>query len=144
MSKKREGRQNCLKRLSMCYKLVETKALFRFLFYKESVVQKIYNKLVRDRIPEIIQQDGSSYRIEIFNEQEFQQALREKIREEAQEVALASGDELINELADLYEVLDTLMQQQNISLEEVHTRQAKRLQTRGGFTQRIRLLEISR
>jgi predicted house-cleaning noncanonical NTP pyrophosphatase (MazG superfamily) len=106
--------------------------------------QKTYNKLVRDRIPEIIQQDGYTYRIETLNEQEFQQALREKILEEAHEIVEAGPDELVTELADLSEVLDTLMQLHNISHADVRTQQVERQQTRGGFTQRIRLLDISR
>ncbi|MCI0711669.1 MAG: nucleoside triphosphate pyrophosphohydrolase [Chloroflexi bacterium] len=54
-----------------------------------------YNKLVRDNIPEIIAANG--------------QALRQKLVEEAQEVLQAKPDELVNELADVYEVLDALI-----------------------------------
>ena len=107
-------------------------------------MQKTYHKLVRDRIPELLQQDGCTYRVEILDEQEFQQALREKVLEEAREVVEADTGELVNELADLYEVLDTLMQQHKISPAEVRTRQAERSQTRGGFARRIHLLEVLR
>lgn len=104
--------------------------------------KKTYNKLVRDRIPEIIRQDGFTSRTEILDELAFQQALKEKILEEAQEVTQAEPGELIKELADLYEVLDAFMQQQRITLDEVRACQVARRQERGGFTQRIRLLEI--
>jgi predicted house-cleaning noncanonical NTP pyrophosphatase (MazG superfamily) len=67
-------------------------------------MRKTYNKLVRDRIPEIIQAAGQEYATEVMSLEEYQQALREKLIEEAQEAADAS--DLISELADLYEVMD--------------------------------------
>jgi predicted house-cleaning noncanonical NTP pyrophosphatase (MazG superfamily) len=73
-------------------------------------------------------------------EEEFRQALRIKLQEEAQEVAEASPDELATELADLYEVIETMMATYHIDPEIVRNVQIRRREERGGFTQRIRLL----
>jgi predicted house-cleaning noncanonical NTP pyrophosphatase (MazG superfamily) len=55
-----------------------------------------------------------------------------------------AGDELITELADLYEVIDTIMATYHIDPEAVRNMQIRRRQERGGFTQRIRLLRTYR
>jgi predicted house-cleaning noncanonical NTP pyrophosphatase (MazG superfamily) len=75
-----------------------------------------------------------------MNEDEFRQALRTKLQEEAQEVAQANPDQFTTELADLYEVIDTLMATYHIDPEAVRNMQVQRRQERGGFTQRILLL----
>ena len=71
--------------------------------------RKIYNKLVRDRIPEIIAADGRQFATEIMNEDEYRRALLAKLVEEAQEVASAEVDEIAKEIADLCEVIDALV-----------------------------------
>ncbi len=103
-----------------------------------------YNKLVRDRIPAILAQSGYTYDTAIMDEQEYQQALREKLIEEAREAANAvETQQLITELADLYEVIDTLISENNITPETVRAEQERRRQERGGFSQRIRLLSTT-
>lgn len=62
---------------------------------------RMVNKLVRDRIPDIIEQSGNRYKAEVMSETDYRRALRQKGIEEAQEVAAASPDELVEELADL-------------------------------------------
>jgi predicted house-cleaning noncanonical NTP pyrophosphatase (MazG superfamily) len=103
-------------------------------------MKKVYNKLVRDRIPEIIQAAGQEFSVEIMVETEFKQALRKKLVEEAQEAAAADSENLVQELADLYEVIDALMVTQQISREAVLTEQERRRAERGGFTHRLKLI----
>lgn len=103
-----------------------------------------YNKLVRDHIPTILAQAGYTYDTATMDEQEYQQALREKLVEEALEAATAfETQQLVTELADLYEVIDTLMSENNIAPEVVRAEQERRHQERGGFAQRIRLLSTT-
>jgi predicted house-cleaning noncanonical NTP pyrophosphatase (MazG superfamily) len=103
-----------------------------------------YNKLVRDHIPALLAQTGYTCDTATMNEQEYEQALREKLIEEALEAASASEmQQLITELADLYEVIDTLMNDNNIAPEVVRAEQERRRQERGGFAQRIRLLSTT-
>jgi len=103
-------------------------------------VKKIYNKLIRDRIPEIIRSDGKQFDFKIMSENEYRQALLEKLVEEAQEAAQSCDDNLPIELADLYEVIDAVMAAWKIRQKEVKGIQAKRREQRGGFERRIKLL----
>jgi predicted house-cleaning noncanonical NTP pyrophosphatase (MazG superfamily) len=101
-----------------------------------------YNKLVRDRIPEIIQQEGKAYETTILTEGEYEKALRNKVIEEATEVAKASTDELVKEIADLYEVLDALIHVNNIDEKIMKEVQKQRHLKRGGFEKHIQLLWV--
>lgn len=103
-------------------------------------MRKIYNKLVRDHIPEIIQAAGRECAVETMSEAEFHRALRAKLVEEAQEAAAAVPPDLAVELADLYEVMDALMAAYSIDREAVLAEQKRRQVERGGFSRRIRLL----
>jgi len=99
-----------------------------------------YNKLVRDRIPEIITAEGRRCAIETMSEAEYQQALLTKLVEEAQEVAGASQEKRAAELADLYEVIEALVQATGLNEGDIRALQAQRRQERGGFEKRIKLL----
>jgi predicted house-cleaning noncanonical NTP pyrophosphatase (MazG superfamily) len=99
-----------------------------------------YNKLVRDRIPEIIHQSGNQCEVVTMSEAEFTQSLREKLLEEAGEVAAASPENLVSELADLQEVIDSLLAVYAIDREAVLSEQKRKRVERGGFDQRLRLL----
>ena len=99
-----------------------------------------YNKLVRDRIPEIIRESSKQYSVETMPEAEYRQALLEKLVEEAQEARQATPDELITELADLQEVIAALLAAWHISPEKVQQIQDHRHAERGGFEQRLKLL----
>lgn len=103
-------------------------------------MRKEYKKLVRDRIPEIIRQNGLQCEVLTLTEAEYRQALRQKLMEEAQEAAAASEANLVTELADLYEVMDTLMKTYKIDRELVIAEQERRRSDRGGFEKRIQLL----
>ena len=66
-------------------------------------MKKVYNKLVRDRIPEIIEKDGASFKTSVLNDEDFKTELLKKLIEEAQEVVGAKDDnkELVKELGDM-------------------------------------------
>ncbi len=114
--------------------------------------RKTYNKLVRDRIPEIIAADGRQCGTEIMSDDEYRQALLVKLVEEAQEVAAADRDELVKEIAaadrdelvkeiaDLYEVIDALLIAFDLDRKAVIAMQRNRHDERGGFEKRIKLL----
>jgi len=103
-----------------------------------------YHKLVRDHIPEMIRRDGSTCEVVTMTEEEYRQALREKLIEEACEAAGADSDHLVIELADLAEVLDALMASYGIVSAAVQAEQERRRIERGGFARRIRLLWTER
>ena len=104
---------------------------------------KIYNKLIRDRIPEIIAKDGNTADIIILSEESFKQAIKEKLIEEATEVCNADNrDEVLSELADLQEVMDTIKQMYNINTLEVNTIQAVKALQRGKFDKKLYLKSV--
>lgn len=101
-----------------------------------------YHKLVRDRIPELIERDGKSYEVRVLDEASYRDALRKKVVEEAGEIAEAPESDLPKEIADLYEVLDGLINAYGLSTEDIRELQAKRRQDRGGFDGRLELLWV--
>ncbi len=103
-------------------------------------MEKEYHKLVRDRIPEIIRQSGIECETAVLSDAEYCQALRLKLIEEATEVAEADKDNLVAELADLYEVIDALMLNYGISGDELLAEKIKRREARGSFAKKIMLL----
>jgi predicted house-cleaning noncanonical NTP pyrophosphatase (MazG superfamily) len=100
----------------------------------------IYNKLIRDRIPEIIRAAGKQCETVLMTDEEYIQALRSKLVEEAREAHQAAPGDLVTELADLQEVIAALMAVYGISPEQVSTVQSSRRVERGGFEQRLKLL----
>ena len=103
-------------------------------------MRRDYNKLVRDRIPEIILGSGKRCRVETMPESEYCPALLAKLVEESQEACEAAPEELLTELADLQEVIAALLAAWHISPEKVQQIQDQRRAERGGFGQRLKLL----
>ncbi|MDZ5471407.1 nucleoside triphosphate pyrophosphohydrolase [Bacillus sp. 31A1R] len=103
----------------------------------------VYNKLVRDRIPEIIEKSGKRFTTSILNESEFLYELRKKSQEELEEYLNATtGEEALGELADLLEILHALAESHGSSIDEVDEFRKKKAEKRGGFKDRIYLLEV--
>jgi predicted house-cleaning noncanonical NTP pyrophosphatase (MazG superfamily) len=105
-------------------------------------MRTIHNKLIRDGIPAQLAAAGLKYEIQILSPADYLLALRAKVMEEAQEVAQANPDELLAELADLQEVMDTLAHRMGILQDDIAKEQDKRRAERGGFDQRIYLCWI--
>lgn len=103
----------------------------------------IHNKLVRDRIPEIIRKEGKEADFVILNDEQFLIELKKKLIEEASEVSMCKGrEEILSELADVREVLDALMQVYEINPMEVSTIQALKAIKRGKFEKKYYLKEV--
>ncbi len=100
--------------------------------------EKIYNKLVRDNIPEIIEKDGEIPFIKILNETEFKVELERKLLEEYHEVLNASNrEERLEELADMLEIITTLSFIENSNLETVLSIMEEKREKKGGFSKKI-------
>ncbi len=97
-----------------------------------------YNKLVRDRIPEIIKAKGEVAVTHIADDVEYGVKLREKLQEEVNEYL---NDENIGEIADILEVLDAIAEHKGFSQAEILATKQKKAETRGCFKQRIILDE---
>ena len=97
-----------------------------------------YNKLCRDKTVERSEKIGSKIHFTVLDDNDFDKNLRMKIKEEAEEVALAtSRDELITELADVLEVMQALCTLHAVDFEDVVTKQLSIRAERGGFDGRI-------
>lgn len=100
---------------------------------------KIYNKLVRDNIPEVIKASGKTCEIEIVNGKEKQELLEKKLLEEVNEYL---EDKNLEELADVMEVLFGLANELGYSEEDLLNKRNEKLQERGGFKEGIVLKSV--
>ena len=98
---------------------------------------KIYNKLVRDKIPDIIAKNNESCNSRILDNDEYLQELNKKLKEEMNEY-LESGD--IEELADLEEVLRAILNAKSCAYEDFENIRLNKVQKRGAFDSKIFLI----
>lgn len=102
---------------------------------------KVYNKLVRDKIPEIIAGDnGKTCVIRIMEDDEYLETLNTKMQEELKEY-LESGD--VEELADLEEVLRAILDVKGVPYEEFEKIRNTKVEKRGAFKEKIFLESVS-
>ena len=95
-------------------------------------------KLIRDRVPERVRDAGQHIEVRELTVLEYSTALREKVVEEAREVAGAkSRAALIEELADLADVALTLARHEGISLEEIQAQMSTKNHSHGSFSARL-------
>lgn len=95
---------------------------------------KIYNKLVRDKIPELIESDGKKCVTHILSEKEYITALETKLDEE---VAEYHADKNLEEMADVLEVPRTICIAKGYTLEELEQLRAKKAAEKGEFEEKI-------
>jgi len=95
---------------------------------------KTFNKLVRDKIPEIIGKNNESCNIRILDDEEYLVELNKKLQEEMREY-IESGE--VEELADLEEVLRALLDVKGYSYEEFENIRMMKVNKRGAFKKKI-------
>lgn len=110
----------------------------------------IYNKLVRDRIPNIIISKGLSFKAKVVKGAAYDRALANKLKEESVEVfnawewlehvcAIEAGhgdaeyEKLVEEMADLFEVYVNALKAFNITTNQVFEAVMKKRKERGAF-----------
>ena len=98
-----------------------------------------YNKLVRDRIPEIIESSGKSCTTEILFAEEYLRMIDAKLDEELAEY---HKDQHIEELADLLEVIRAAATARGYTIEDLERVRAEKAVKRGGFEKRFLLKEV--
>jgi predicted house-cleaning noncanonical NTP pyrophosphatase (MazG superfamily) len=102
-------------------------------------VHVAHNKLVRDRIPEIIQCNGHRAVTRVLDSDEYRQQLLAKLVEEAQEAQAAPAVELPSESADVFETLQALTTAAGLTWDQLTAIAADKRSRRGGFRNRIYL-----
>ncbi len=100
---------------------------------------KRYHKLVRDRIPEIIEASGKSCSTEILSDEEYLRMLDVKLDEELEEYR---QDQNLEELADLLEVIHAVVLARGYTLDDLERVRAEEAEKRGKFEKRILLKEV--
>ncbi len=100
----------------------------------------VYNKLVRDRIPENINSmEGRKCNFKILNNDEYLKELDKKLFEEAHEFV---EEHSIEELADLMEVIFAIMKDRNISIEDIENARKIKNNKKGSFNDKIYLIDV--
>ena len=100
---------------------------------------KTYHKLVRDRIPEIIESDGKICVCETLSDEDYISLLDQKLDEELAEYQESKS---LEELANLLEVIQAVVKARGWTLEKLEQVRANKAANRGGFEKKILLNEV--
>ena len=100
-----------------------------------------YNKLVRDKIPDIIKADGGECVYHVAKNDEFVRVLNAKLFEEVQEL---TQNPCAEEIADVLEIIETLSKFHGIGLGHIKEVKTMKRKERGGFNQRLVLDEATK
>ena len=105
-------------------------------------MERIYNKLVRDNIPNIIKSKGETPVTRILSEDEYKNELEKKLYEEYKEVIEASGSDRIEELADMLEIINALAKIESKTLDNVILVAEQKNEKSGAFNEKIFLEKV--
>ena len=100
---------------------------------------KVYNKLIRDKIPQIIEQSGKQAILEEVSGKEYLELLNAKLGEELQEYL---DSQSIEKLADLGEVVHAILDHKAVSLQEFEGIRKQKVLERGAFQDKLLLKEV--
>ncbi len=104
-------------------------------------MHKIYNKLVRDRVPEIIKESKQIPEYVILSDEEYMTELNKKLKEETAEY-LTSNE--IEDLADILEVVYAICEARGISEDKIQEVRQEKAVRRGGFQNKILLKTVKK
>ncbi|MGH0943941.1 nucleoside triphosphate pyrophosphohydrolase [Bacillus mycoides] len=103
-----------------------------------------YNKLIRDKIPQIIKANGKTPTTRILNEGEYIEELCKKTQEELTEYLEAkTKPDKLEELSDLLELINALAEHEGTTLEEINNIRKKKAEERVGFSDRVFLIKVT-
>ena len=100
----------------------------------------MYNKAIRDKIPEIIRKTGKECQIKTLTNEDFLNELEKKIQEEYNEYMESKS---LEELADILEIIMRISELKQSSFEELDSIRISKSQNRGGFEKNLYLIETS-
>ncbi len=98
-----------------------------------------YDKLIRDRIPETIEESGKKAIVEVLDEAQFEKYLNAKLTEEIDEYF---RDKSIEELVDVVEVINAIVRNKGVTLEEFEQLRQAKADQRGAFKKKLLLKEV--
>lgn len=105
-------------------------------------MERVYNKLVRDNIPSIIESNGETPITRILSDEEYKVELERKLNEEYHEVLNASGKDRLEELADMIEIIKYLAKVDGSTLDEIISIAEEKNLKRGAFEEKIFLEKV--
>lgn len=104
-------------------------------------MKKYYHKkLIRDKIPEVIDLNRGKYETRVLNIKEYEIELKKKLLEEVKELISAKKGNEINELADILEITKSLSSNYKISFNKLQKYQLEKRRKRGGFKKKLYLI----
>lgn len=105
-------------------------------------MERIYNKLVRDKISSIIEAKGETPIFKALGEVDYKNELEKKLYEEYKEVIESNGTDRAEELADMLEVIKALANLENKSLDDIIKIANDKSKKRGAFENKIYLEKV--
>lgn len=103
----------------------------------------VYNKLVRDLIPQVIEKSGSKYTTRILKPSEHLAEIKNKLFEEVKEFAETNNrQDALEELADILELIHAALPIHEATYEELENIRFAKKEKRGGFEEGIYLIEV--
>jgi len=99
-----------------------------------------HNKLIRDKIPEVIKASGGEGKIIELSPKRFENELKKKLVEESREVVKADKNEILNELADVLELTKSIGDHYKIKFSTIEKAQEEKRKKRGGFKKKLFLV----
>ena len=95
---------------------------------------KKYNKLVRDKVPDVLKRKGKKYEAHVANDEEYWQTLKQKLLEETEEFLESEGEE---EIADILDVLDEIFEFMGLKRKYIEFVRKQKAKEKGKFKKRI-------
>ena len=102
---------------------------------------KVYNKLIRDKVPLIMTKEGKEFTTHIASDDEYRKKLKEKLLEEVNEFL---EDPCLEELADIAEVFGALVPSLGYTIDQLETEVRKKKRSKGAFRKRIILETVEK
>lgn len=100
---------------------------------------KIYNKLVRDRIPELMLKEHELPTTRILSDEEYIQELNKKLRDE---VNVYLENENVEEMVDILEVVRAILDYKGVTYEELEEKRIKKANKKGAFKEKVYLEKV--
>ncbi|WP_097075020.1 nucleoside triphosphate pyrophosphohydrolase [Ureibacillus xyleni] len=102
-----------------------------------------YEKLVRDEIINIIEENGKRCNFRILEENEYLHEIKQKLHEEVAEYEQTSNTtDALEELADILELIHAALTVHNKTFDELETVRSTKAEQRGGFKKRLFLIDV--
>jgi predicted house-cleaning noncanonical NTP pyrophosphatase (MazG superfamily) len=104
-----------------------------------NITMRIFKKLIRDNVPEIMAKEGNTLNVRVLeNDEEYKEALRRKVVEEISELKEAeTKKEALDKIAYIHEIAEALGDIYGLTNEEVHKHKEKTRHEKGGFQRRL-------